>query len=606
MYISKFQIINYKSFYSSEILTLTPGFNVIVGQNHVGKTSLVEALSLQFNNHPHRSLKTLPESFSFLQNEYSQCRVYFELELREKKDLLRNINDFYVPLQNDEGPSEAFKRFIEKWETNESLKCIFKSQNNYSMHIENDFEAYPHQMTRIKRNTALDEFSVTGEVRDYSEPHSYSSTLGINLINKIYIFKAERLNLGQCSTGANRNLASNAANLAEVLNLLQSSNPLRFKRFNELVSFIFPQITQITVPPVDNNTVKIFVWTIDPVKERNDLAVPLSESGTGIGQVLAILYVILTSDEPRTIIIDEPQSFLHPGAVRKLMEILKRHSRHQFIITTHSPTVVTATNPQTLFLIRNEESESLIEPINVSETNEIRRFLLEIGARLSDVFGADNILWVEGRTEELCFPLIVEKVLETPLMDIQIIGVQHTGDFESKRSKTIFEIYERLSKGKGLLPPAIGFIFDKESRTETEMADLIRLSKGKIKFLKRTMYENYLLNPQAISTVISQVDLTDSLEIKAITPEVVEQWIKDNGCRKKYIDEKISATPNQQKWLEHVHGAKLLEDIFSNLSDNRVCFDKVKHGVLLTDWIIKNAPSELSEVSELIQKLFNS
>jgi len=48
--------------------------------------------------------------------------------------------------------------------------------------------------------------------------------------------------------------------------------------------------------------------------------VPLSESGTGVGQVLAILYVVFTSEYPRTIVIDEPQSFLHPGAVRKLFE----------------------------------------------------------------------------------------------------------------------------------------------------------------------------------------------------------------------------------------------------------------------------------------------
>jgi predicted ATPase len=45
--------------------------------------------------------------------------------------------------------------------------------------------------------------------------------------------------------------------------------------------------------------------------------------------VLAILYVVMTSNHPQTIIIDEPQSFLHPGAVKKLIEVLKQYPQHQ-------------------------------------------------------------------------------------------------------------------------------------------------------------------------------------------------------------------------------------------------------------------------------------
>ncbi|OKH35014.1 hypothetical protein NIES2101_38085 [Calothrix sp. HK-06] len=600
MYISKFQIINYKSFYSSEELTLTPGFNVIVGRNNAGKTSLVEALSFKFNNIPHRSLKTLPESNSSLEIPFSECRVTFKITERIR-GLLNKFDTLSVPrISGDDATTvkmfnDIFLKECQRWTfRGDGRKYLQEYEDGNS----GDF-------LEIRRDSSTGNFVFTG-VREGFSHKNYGQILGDILINKLYIFKAERLNLGLYQIGNNIILNPDASNLAEVLHLLQSSNPSRFKRFNELVSIIFPEIKQITIPPVNNSQVKILVWKIDPNTERADLAVPLSESGTGTGQVLAILYVILTSDEPRTIIIDEPQSFLHPGAVRKLMEILKRHPQHQFIITTHSPTVVTSTNPQRLFLIRNEESESIIEPISISETKEIRRFLLEVGARLSDIFGADNILWVEGRTEELCFPIIVEKFLETPLMDTQIIGVQHTGDFESKHSKTIFEIYERLSKGKGLLPPAIGFIFDKEKRTPTEMKDLERRSDKKIKFLKRTMYENYLLNPQAISAVLSQLDLGDLPGTKAITAQDVEQWIKDKSCDKKYIDEKIATASNQPQWLEHVHGAKVLEDIFSNLSDNRVCFDKVKHGVLLTEWIINNAPSDLEEVAELIKTTFSS
>jgi hypothetical protein len=65
MQIISAQIENYKSFFSSKEIYFTPGFNIIVGQNNVGKTALVTALvqaisAQQLMNSPHRSLKTVP------------------------------------------------------------------------------------------------------------------------------------------------------------------------------------------------------------------------------------------------------------------------------------------------------------------------------------------------------------------------------------------------------------------------------------------------------------------------------------------------------------------------------------------------------------------
>ena len=324
----------------------------------------------------------------------------------------------------------------------------------------------------------------------------------------------------------------------------------------------------------------------------------MSESGTGIGQVLAILYVVLTSDYERTIIIDEPQSFLHPGATRKLFEILREYSQHQYIVTTHSPTVVTAADPQTIFIVRKEEAESSIEPIDVTETQKLRFYLSEIGARLADVFGADNILWVEGPTEEQCFPIILEKVIREPLMGTQIIGVKHTGDLEGKHSQTVFDIYERLSGGRGLLPPSIGFIFDKEKRTSLQIADLRRQSKGLVSFTPRRMYENYLLNPHAIAAIMSQIeDFSDA----PLTATRIEEWLRDNKWNNEYIQSKSDPEDRtEEKWIENVHGARILESAFRTLSENRFSYDKIEHGLALTKWIVEHAPSDLEEVADLL------
>ncbi|MBK7873769.1 MAG: ATP-binding protein [Saprospiraceae bacterium] len=105
---------------------------------------------------------------------------------------------------------------------------------------------------------------------------------------------------------------------------------------------------------------EIRVWL--PQSERPDLTISLDECGTGIGQVMAMLYVIIQSDEPKVIIIDEPNSFLHPSASRKLMEIIKQYDHHQYIISTHSPELITSAEADNILLLTlNEEGQTQIK-----------------------------------------------------------------------------------------------------------------------------------------------------------------------------------------------------------------------------------------------------
>ncbi len=602
MYIAKVQIKNYKSFLSSQEFHLTPGFNVVVGQNNAGKTALVEALGLHFDNKIHMSMKTVPSPGVHLHDPVtSSVQIAFQLAEREAEQLLINaMGSFYLPLKEGTDPATEATKFQALLRQPEVFQCIYQPNKFVTAYFESQ-ERFtdPIKAFLIRVNISQQQLEyIPIQIVQTNSDSLYGPYLANMLRDRIYIFRAERLNVSQSPFGTQNVLEPNASNLAEVLHNLQSSNPARFRRFNQQVSTIFPEIKGITVPGSANNRVQILVWSIDPDTERPDLAIPLSESGTGIGQVLAMLYVVLTAEYPRTIIIDEPQSFLNPGAVRKLIEILKQHSRHQFIITTHSPEVVSVINPQTLFLLRKVEAETIIEQLDSDEAQGQKLLLSEVGARLSDVFGADNILWVEGATEELCFPLIVEKVLRKPLQGTKILGVVQTGDFESRHSELILQIYDRLTRGSGLIPPAIGFIFDREGRSQQVQEDLIRRSQGSVAFLPRRMYENYLLNPHAIAFVASQIE---GFRDSPVTPEEVEHWLECNRSDKKYYDLNCSESEAMgDGWMQNVHGAKILADIFKDISECRVEYDKVKYGMALTEWILEHAPDDLAEVANVI------
>jgi hypothetical protein len=601
VHLSKFRVVNYKSFADSGDIHLEPGFNVIVGRNNVGKTALAEAMSLRFPSKPHRSTDTVPSPGTSL-DQASRAEVSIRVEANELLELLlREMPTFYVPTDNNNvtAGQEMLKTALSEGVT---VDATYINGGYHNAKFSNYEDSLSHLVYLRVTMDSSSNLSVVGPIYDLPSDYPVLATaLATKFHERLYSFSAVRFDIDEHPISINRILAPNASDLMQVLDLL-SRNPSRWQRYLQEVQTVVPEIKAITFIPSERvgGSVRAQLWSIDPDTEREDLAVPLSESGTGIGQVLAIFYVVFTSEYPRAIVIDEPQSFLHPGAIRKLFEILKGYPQHQYTITTHSPNAVTAADPKAIFLVRKEEEESVVEQLDVAETRHQTRFLREVGASLSDVFGADDILWVEGPTEEECFPLILKKVANRRLMGTKITAIVQTGDFESKHSDTILEVYRRLSEGGGLLPPAVGFIFDREDRDEEARKDLERRSDGKVVFTKRRMYENYLLNPCAIAAVVSEIEgFSEAGDIK---PKDINVWLEQHRWDRRYFHEKVKEdSQTEETWLSDVHGAKVLDEMFQELSETRVLYDKVVHGMALTRWLCDNAPDDLRELASVIE-----
>ncbi|WP_292844410.1 ATP-dependent endonuclease [uncultured Nostoc sp.] len=342
------------------------------------------------------------------------------------------------------------------------------------------------------------------------------------------------------------------------------------------------------------------VWNTDNL-HRNDLSLPLSSCGSGVSQVLAILYILVSSEEHRTLIIDEPQSFLHPGAAKKLIETIKQFPQHQYFIATHSPEIIASANPSTIIKLQYQDCETSASVINPKEIKSQNHILAELGVRLSDVFGADSILWVEGQTEEKCFPLILEKVAKIILMGIKILSVNSTDALlDGKRSDLVFDIYTKLTTRASLFPPAIGFIFDRESKTETEIQEL--KNRG-MTFLRLPMYENYLLDSEAISVTINEE--ATWLEIPISITQVqqhIDKIKQEKACLLQGVKREEVSDNN---WLEKIHGANILESMFKELCDNKLEFRKTKHSYKLTEWLVENKPNFLSELAEELRNSLN-
>jgi predicted ATPase len=618
MRISKLTVRNYKSFYDAAELVFRPGFNVITGQNNSGKTALLETLSLRFPCVPHRSLRTIPVEGG-TPPQVSEVDISVTLSHDEIVEFLFSGGNETATVNLPVVSFNSVFAQTERISSERQLIDWFLATASHSFHVRlrrhpnntedllipslpsyghYDVVSPPENVVNFVQFWLMRDGRITHiQVHGASREHEIGRQIAPLFSKYVYLFKAERFNLARRQFGGSNILLSDASNLPEVLNRLQG-NRERFALFVRLVRSVLPQVRDVTVLPADaGGQVEIRVWTSN--LDRVDLTKPLDACGTGIGQVLAILYVAVNSPHPGVILIDEPQSFLHPGAARKLMQILRDYPQHQYICSTHSAALISSTEPETITVTRLVDDRTELEQVDPDEPASLQTCLAEVGARLSDVFGADQILWVEGRTEETCFPIILRDIAGKRLMGTIIVGLRSTGELEGGDAERVVDIYSRLSRAKSLMPPAVGFVFDQEGRTEEAQADIIRRTGPTVKFLPRRMYENYLLEAEAISRVLSSLD---GEHADQYTAERVHALL-DAECRRDENFRPFAVPEGGGNWRNTIDAARALKAVFGTMSEHRIRYDKVRDGEALTKDIIANSPDQLGELSRFLLDL---
>lgn len=600
MYVKSIELENYKSFWPVQKIILEPGFNLFVGANNAGKTTVLEVLDLNAQNSiPHRSRSNLTE-YGVSPSPYSRFQVSFATNLLEYRKLSpagiyiplpKNYQDKFYDVYVDELPGLIFKEIFAAPE----IEIYF----NISSGIE-----YVNYETCCGLSEAVTASSLNGKVNFLSikfKPGS-DDIQGVGISNikgvpnglketndlyksMIYRFSAQRIPADISSTAGNPILQRNAGNLPYCINYLHSNDAEGHRILCDWVHRIFPSVKWIQAPPIPGNqNFQLQCLPEPPESRRNDLAVSLDNMGSGIGNVIAILYVVLTSRSPQVIAIDEPNSFLHPKALRELLSILAQEGKqHQYILTAHSPDVLTAVSPATITLFELSDTFTVTKQVSGKDLPSLRTELARLGIRMTDLHGRDRVLWVEGQTEEIVLPELLRHFCPEVSAGTAVLRVEHTGAFEKKgiSPTEVAKIYKRLTESSALVPPMVAILLDKESRTTRECSRISKASDGVIHFLKRTMLENYVLDPEAISAVLNE--LGEDVSIEAVTAEL-----------------SLESGDGHQT----LHGAQVLSKVFSKLSDARLEFRKTRDTPMLIEWLLVNRPLALKELKEFLRQLF--
>jgi predicted ATPase len=597
---------DYLSFRDCPPIEFREGINLVVGTNNSGKSALLKALNPNLPAQANRSEERFRESELPSPNVTLTIRTSGE---RIRQAALEQGGDIFIPTPYNNYTYDDALRFLAFFFENKDIVIPFQHYATVRR-IECEYPSHklffrnPDLATHCAALNKQDgKLRLSGLMQNPSD--SLPELLPGICHESLFYFSAERLNIGASGFGNVRRLSHNADNLPAFLLTLMGERGSIIDGLKEHLRAIFPTFGNLSIRPTNNSgQVEIVIWPTKAM-DHPELSFPLSYSGTGLGQVLAILSVVMTTSES-VIIIDEINSFLHPGAVKILLRLLQtEYTQHQYIISTHSPEVISFSNPSTLHLVQREGYRSQVRRLDLQKVRELREVTRELGISMADVFAADRVIWVEGPTEEICFPEVYKAETKKSVpAGCKILAVSDTGRLTGGRNKdATFQLYRSLAEKAAPLVSDVKFSLDSEALTPDQKTDLARAAKGIVEFLPRRHLECYLIHAGSIADFIAHRQKEASSDASVPTEKEVEIALKNLADSEQF---KVPGWKNEledEAWLAEVDAANLIRKVCTYVSETRVTFNKNGDSFSLLQLVIKNNPSQLKELSDYVRRL---
>lgn len=125
----------------------------------------------------------------------------------------------------------------------------------------------------------------------------------------------------------------------------------------------------------------------------------------------------IESEKPKMLLVEEPESFLHPPAVRLAREALYKIAEldnWQVMITTHFPIFIDVSKPHTT-IIRVEKNEGATKIFSTEKAQfsdkerERLQMIRNCHPTINEFFFANKVILVEGDTEQVTFSQVKEE-----------------------------------------------------------------------------------------------------------------------------------------------------------------------------------------------------
>lgn len=335
-------------------------------------------------------------------------------------------------------------------------------------------------------------------------------------LKKAFFFSPFRHSEPQMSVSQNDELSQNGSNLAQVLHTINSNNRALLISIEEFVKSALIDIGALQTPLKQTLTEVGFRFA------DGNYSVRLHEMGGGVEQLLMIATVLHATSQENVLFIEEPESHLHAGAQRFLLQKLVEDGRQVFI-TSHSPTFINQSSGASLYQVRMKGNRTQIACCEARDA--LSDLLVDVGCRNSDMLLSDAVVFVEGPSDCEAFRLWSQALGHDPEENNVTFLVMGGGELSDRKARIRSEVLKGIS-AKAPVPHL--FVLDADERSAAELTGLRNALSNGVHVLQRRELENYLLVPAAIkAALLDKCDRQESAihELNAMSYKDIAQLL---------------------------------------------------------------------------------
>lgn len=384
--ITKLHIDGFKSLVNFNV-SFTKGINVLIGPNGVGKTNICQALSI-LASMPNNELKDIL-------NQLGGANSVFHKGKHKKEKLLVIVAEGDVQFKLKQKEKEEVYSIKYTYEIKIKLQKNGILLVNESLNVyreKEDSEYIPILEVTHNKNTLSYKVLNSDFLGDFKIPQN-KLTLKLDsddnlwcLMPKISVvchaigrdlFRIKSINIDPniarqaCDIVDPNKMLGNGKFLSNALYTL-SKQKGRLDEINSIMEQSLPCCVKIK-PEISQLTMKRYFTLID--SDKNVFSSNSLSDGTI--KLLGLLVGVINQDK-YTMIIEEPENYLHPNVHRMLIDYLREtFDDGACILTSHSETILNLMNPEELIICQLEDN--LTRCKRIDDVESIKMAISESG-----------------------------------------------------------------------------------------------------------------------------------------------------------------------------------------------------------------------------------
>lgn len=470
MKIARLKITNFRGIKNCELFF--DGHTVLVGDNNVGKSTILEAIDLVLG--PDRlSRYPVIDEHDFYAGEYFinlENKILIEVEV--------------VIIELNEEQLRHFRNNIEWWDSeakslidsppatrtdeekvSASLRVVFKG---YYDSEEDDFIGKTFFCSPIDDNQDLSSFGLKDKrqcgfiylrtLRTGNRALSLERGSLLDIILKLKELRPQMwedilIQLRSVTVAEKPELG-----ISGILENIQSA-------IREIVPVEWAENPKLQVSDMTREHLRriltVFIGTGAKNSKGDIYSAPFQHQGTGTINALVLVLLSMIAELKQNVIfaMEEPEIAIPPYTQKRIVNSIIEKSA-QAIFTSHSTYVLEEFNPSQI-LVLNRNNVGLMTGINAEYPVKPKRYKEEFRKRFCEGLLANRVLITEGRTEYDSFPACAKRLNELhpkefktfDVLGIAVINadtdsqVAPIGEFYKKLGKKVFAVFDKQTPG---------------------------------------------------------------------------------------------------------------------------------------------------------------